>query len=115
VQASILVPVTPKPDPLLEEIEALLSDSGGRDDPARLEHTLTDGYARALTLEAERSRIKKRIGEVAIGAGEKDSAAEEELSALVRQLTTTDDELGSLRALLTRLRSRYSAAHARTA
>jgi hypothetical protein len=107
--------VTLKQDPLLEEIEGLLSDSGSRDDAARLEHTLTDGYARALTLEARRSRLKKRISEIAVGVGERGSAAEEELSALVRQLTTTDDELGSLRALLTRLRTRYSAAHARTA
>src|SRR5207247_2033695 len=46
----------PKKDPLLEEISALLAAEGA-DDPARLERTLTDGYARALSLEAERRRL----------------------------------------------------------
>ena len=32
---------------------------------ARLEDTLTEGYARALALEAERWRLERRIGEVA--------------------------------------------------
>ena len=46
-----------------EQIEELLS----ADAPtlARMEDTLTEGYARALALEAERWRLERRIGEVA--------------------------------------------------
>ena len=32
---------------------------------ARVEDTLTEGYARALAIEAERWRLERRIGEVA--------------------------------------------------
>ena len=45
------------------QIEELLS----ADAPtlARMEDTLTEGYAKALALEAERWRLERRIGEVA--------------------------------------------------
>lgn len=39
---------------LLDEIRLLLVATPA---PDRVEHTLTDGYARALALEAERSRL----------------------------------------------------------
>ena len=48
---------------MLEQIEELL----GAEEPtlARMEDTLTEGYAQALALEAERWRLERRIGEVA--------------------------------------------------
>jgi hypothetical protein len=53
---------------VVQRIEELLeAPATGASAPtlARLEETLTDGYAEALALEAERSRIERRIGEVA--------------------------------------------------
>ncbi len=97
-------------DPLLDEIAILLSHPNGRDDPARLERTLTDGYARALVLEAERSRLQKKIGQMTGRAEGADESSRKELSALVRRLATRDEDLSRLRALLTRPRRRYSAA-----
>jgi hypothetical protein len=99
-----------KPDPLLDEIANLLAGPTVRDDPVKLERTLTDGYARALTLEAERSRIQKRIGQLAASAGQAGESPSEEVSVLVEQLAASDQDIGRLRTLLTRLRSRYSAA-----
>jgi len=104
------------PDPLLDEIAILLSDPDSRDDPARLERILTDGYARALALEAERSRLQKKIGLIASAVEQSDPSARRELSPLVERLATRDEDLGRLRALLTSLRSRYAeATRARTA
>ena len=104
------------PDPLLDEIAILLSREDGRDDRARLERTLTDGYARALTLEAERCRLQNQIGRLASLVEQSDPSDGRELSALVNRLATRDEDLGRLRAILARLRSRYSAAsHAATA
>jgi hypothetical protein len=100
----------PKKDPLLEEITALLAEAEGGDDPARLERTLTDGYARALTLEAERRRLQKEIGKLTVTVGEGDAAARRELASLIRQVKRQEGDLGTLRALLRRLRSRYSSA-----
>jgi hypothetical protein len=53
--------------PLQEEIaELLTAPEDGADAPtlATLERRLTDGYAEALALEAERLRIERRLGEV---------------------------------------------------
>ena len=51
-----------------EQIERLLTaPASGAEAPtlARMEDTLTEGYAQALALEAERWRLERRIGEVA--------------------------------------------------
>jgi hypothetical protein len=100
----------PKKDPLLEEIAALLAEAEEGDDPARLERTLTDGYARALTLEAERRRLQKEIGKLTATVGESDAAARRELASLIRRVKRQEGDLGALRALLRRLRGRYSSA-----
>jgi hypothetical protein len=85
----------PAANPMVQQIEQLLSA------PApTLEHvedTLTEGYATALALEAERLRLQRRIGEVArIGSGEH----VDELRSLGSRLTSADGELERLRALL---------------
>ena len=100
----------PKKDPLLEEISALLEAGEAVDDPARLERTLTDGYARALTLEAERRRLEKQIGILTVAVGTGDAAARRELAALVRRVKRQELDLGALRAQLGRLRRRHSSA-----
>ncbi len=70
---------------------------------ARMEDTLTEGYAQALALEAERWRLERRIGEVA-REGRTDIG--EELRALGTRLTRADGELTKLRSLLGSLRER---------
>jgi hypothetical protein len=73
--------------PLQDEIAQLLRlPENGADAPnlAMLERRLTDGYAEALSLEAERLRIERRLGEV-------------------------DGELARLRPLLQTLKARASA------
>ena len=85
-------------DPLLEEITALLAEAEDGDDPARLERTLTDGYARALTLEVERSRIQKEIGKLTDTVDEGDAAARRRLASLIRQVKRQEGDLGTLRA-----------------
>jgi hypothetical protein len=88
-----------------QQIEELLSD----DAPtlARMEDTLTEGYARALALEAERWRLERRIGEVA-REGRTDIG--EELKSLGTRLTHADSELTKLRNLLGSLHERARAA-----
>ncbi len=78
---------------------------------AALEHTLTAGYAEALTLEAERWRIERRIAEVAARIG-KGTGSPSELTVLGPQLSRADTELGHLRELLGSLRQRAAAARA---
>lgn len=99
-----------KPDSLLDEIATLLAGPSGRDDPAVLERTLTDGYARALNLEAESSRLQKRIDALAATVERGDESSETELSTLVERLSVSEEDIDLLRPLLARLRSRYSAA-----
>jgi predicted nucleic acid-binding Zn-ribbon protein len=91
------------------QIEELLDDSAPT--LARLEHTLTDGYAHALALEAELWRLERSLGELARRMGERDVADfADELRALARRLTRAERELESLRALLRRLHDRARAA-----
>jgi ABC-type phosphate transport system auxiliary subunit len=89
---------------VLEEIRKLLNapaDGAGAPTLARLEDTLTDGYAQALALEAERLRLERRLGEVAREADAGDpSRLSAELTLLASRLTRADGELAKLRALL---------------
>ena len=79
---------------VVHRIEALLAaPASGATAPTldSLEATLTEGYAEALALEAERSRVT------------------DELVTLANRLTTADVELGRLRSLLDRLQTRTRA------
>jgi hypothetical protein len=84
-----------------QEIEELLSAEAPT--LARIEDTLTEGYARALALEAERWRLERRIGEVARQDG---TDVAEELRTLGTRLTRADGELTELRSLLGSLHER---------
>ncbi|HEY7196206.1 MAG TPA: hypothetical protein VH306_03390 [Gaiellaceae bacterium] len=88
---------------LYERIRAHL-DAGpeASSELADLEHTLTDGYARALELEAERTRVEREIGELASRI--EDPLHLDDLRALSERRTQTDEELERLRALLELLR-----------
>src|SRR3954471_10389278 len=77
--------LTSAPDPGLEEVE----------------RTLTDGYAHALQLEAERLRLQRRLEQRA-GALVDTPPSEQvaEITGLARGVAQTDGELLELRAAL---------------
>ena len=86
---------------MVQQIEDILADS----DPALadVENTLTQGYAEALALEAERLRLERRLGEVARSATAEHAA---EIRRLGTRLTSADGELQRLRAVLGTLHDR---------
>ena len=75
--------------PMVQQTEDLLADA--EPSLADVEETLTQGYAEALALEAERLR------------------ATDELVTLATRVTRADVELGKLRAMLDRLQARTRA------
>ena len=87
---------------MLEQIEEILNA-----DAPTLDTTLTDGYAQALALEAERWRGERRLGEVAREGGE---ALGDELSSIGHRLNVADVELSKLRSLLGTLHERARSA-----
>jgi exonuclease VII large subunit len=88
---------------LLDQIQALLAQPAR--DLDRIERTLTDGYAQALTLEAERARLERRVMEAVQGIEGGDAAKKaRELAALSRRLEGNQDDLSALRAVLGKLR-----------
>ena len=97
-------------EPLLDEIAELLDRAEGDDDPKRLEQTLTDGYAQALTLEAERTSLQQRVRQLVSTLGEKGESSTSEVSALVGRLDACDVSFERLRGELARLRRRHSRA-----
>jgi hypothetical protein len=78
---------------LVERLRGLVEDPG--DEPGPVEHTLTDGYARALALEAERRRAEARVREL---AGDAESIDEQRV--LKVRLEQIDGDLKVLRGLL---------------
>ena len=93
--------------PLRDEITELLrmpEDGVGAPSLDIIESTLTDGYAEALVLEAERTRIERRLGEVARDAGGEENLRE--FARLAESLEAADGELESLRSLLRNLQVR---------
>ena len=96
-----LASVTERLHVLIEGIEH--GEQPGRE---RIEETLTDGYACALSLDGECRRLESRISENAVHlGGERGVEQALELSALARLLTRRRRELDSLRDLLALLRT----------
>jgi hypothetical protein len=99
--------------PLLERISRLLKNPSA--DPGKplvteMEDTLTDGYARALQLEAERLRLERRIGELARSVDGPEEA--DELKALAGRLRDVNVELEGLRNRLGLLQKHLAAVRA---
>ena len=87
--------------PMVQQIEDLL-----RANAPSLEHledALTQGYAEALQLEAEKLRLERRLGEVARNP-QGDHA--DELRTLGLRLRRADGEIEKLRSLLGSLNAR---------
>jgi hypothetical protein len=88
---------------LEDRISALIAATDR--DPERLDCTLTDGYAQALALEAERRRLERRLTEMAQCLRPGDPAEKTiELSEVARRLDGCDGELDDLRGRLGELR-----------
>jgi len=86
-----------------ERISELMA--GPESNVERIERTLTDGYARALILDAERLRLERRLTEAARSLQPGDPEEKTiELSELARRLGGNARELGELRARLGELR-----------
>ena len=87
-------------------------ESGRHPGRARVEETLTDGYAWALKLDAECGRLERSIGTL---AAELDHGSSEqqtrELSRTARRLARSKRELAALRGLLAALRSEAAEAN----
>ena len=99
--------------PLLERISRLLKNRSA--DPGKplvteMEDTLTDGYARALQLEAERLRLERRIGELARSVDGPEEA--DELKTLAGRLRDVEVELEGLRNRLGLLQKHLAAVRA---
>jgi DNA repair exonuclease SbcCD ATPase subunit len=87
---------------LLEQIDELLAEPHAEREAetlARLERTLTDGYAHALVLEAERWRLEQRMSELAseLTDGNQELKSQE-LAQVSSSLATNAAALKGLRA-----------------
>ncbi len=101
---------------LLEQIDELLASPSFPEEPdvlAHIERTLTDGYAHALSLEAERLRLERRMSELAgeLHEGNQELKARE-LGQVSRRLSRNSADLDHLRGTLSQLRERATAVRA---
>ena len=95
---------------LCEELRSLVDGAAAKRGPslAVLEDRLTEGYARALALEAEQLRLERRIGELGAGVGRGEAPADE-IASLAASLSHASRRLDGLRSLLAALRKRADA------
>jgi hypothetical protein len=88
---------------VLTEIRSLLdAPRDGNRSRARVEHTLTTGYAYALGLEGRKLRIERSLRALLRSEAKPDRREVEELSGRLEQ---ADEELTNVRALLASLRA----------
>ena len=99
-----------------KDIRTLLdSPASGAEAPTlvRIEDALTTGYARAMALEAEQSRLQRRIADVVVALADEDLALPDpELKRLAQELKAANCDLSQLRKLLESLRLRADVARA---
>jgi hypothetical protein len=96
---------------LLDRIQSLIaaplaSDGGPSVD--HVENVLTEGYAAALALEAERWRLERRLGVVAASLSEGDHEGPAEIASIATRISATGEELLRLRDALAVLHERVS-------
>jgi hypothetical protein len=93
-------------DQLVERIRALIDalDEGIHLPRREVEPTLTDGYARALELDAECLRLERRIDKLTRDVADGREVPAGKLSGLLRRLHETEQLGVDLRALLAPLR-----------
>ena len=93
--------VNPDRETVLDDIRALTLAQASLE---QVERTLTDGYAHALQLEAERLRLQRRLEQRAVDSGEPAADQVAEITGLARGVAETDGELTELRAALALLK-----------
>jgi hypothetical protein len=101
--------------PLLDRIQSLILApplASGGPTLDRIEEVLTEGYASALALEAERWRLQRRLGQVAAALADGGASGTAELASIARQMSDADGDLVRLRSALESLRDRARAARA---
>jgi hypothetical protein len=105
VRARIIGRMRDETGALIDRVQGLL----GRPPANRraIEDTLTEGYARALALDAESRRLERRISELA-GLADRDRVTE--LAELVGRRRHVNGELTHLRDVLRALRGHLAAA-----
>jgi hypothetical protein len=88
---------------LFDRIRVLLKEQSAQEeaDAEAVEHTLTDGYARALAFDGERLRVEEEIRRL---AGSDDHVGE--VRVLKARLALLEEELAELRGLLGTLAGR---------
>jgi Mg2+ and Co2+ transporter CorA len=93
-------------DLLVERIRALLDAiaEGAGLPRSEVEPTLTDGYARALELDAECLRLEHRIDKLTRRVADGHDVPAGKLSGLLRRLHETEQRTVDLRAVLAPLR-----------
>jgi len=89
--------VEPDRATVLADIRTLAAEPAPRLED--VERTLTDGYAHALRLEAQRLRLQRELEQSALVLGD-DSGSADEVAGLARGVAATDGELTELRAAL---------------
>src|SRR2546421_7561971 len=88
---------------ICQKVSALIAAPTG--DIEEIERVLTDGYAQALRLEAEKWRLEKRMSEVAQGLQRGDTEQKvRELSTLAKRVDANTGDVAELRSLLADLR-----------
>ena len=88
---------------LLDRISALLGASTR--DLGEIERTLTDGYAQALALEAERWRLEGQVARLSEEIEDGDLAVNvRELAGVAKRLGQNGRDLAALRSVLAELR-----------
>jgi uncharacterized protein YicC (UPF0701 family) len=93
---------------LHDRIETIISSQTR--DLDQIERTLTDGYAEALSLEAEKWRLERRIAQVTQGIARGDTAKNaRELATLAKRLDGNEGALSRLRSRLADLRGYLNA------
>ena len=99
---------------LLERIQALADAMAeGQALPrSEMEPTVTDGYARALELDAECLRIERRLDALTLDSIEGHSLPRGEMSKLLRRFQEASRQSAELRAMLAPLRKVVSRAAA---
>jgi hypothetical protein len=90
-------------------IQRVREQAAANGDRTAVENLLTEGYARALALEAESRRLLARIGTLAAGLDAAGETAAAEISMLARRRAEADAEVARLREALAQLRRELAA------
>jgi hypothetical protein len=91
---------------LVKDIHTLLALEPARTSLARVEDTLTAGYAQALALEAKQLRLERQLWRLARELADDPDVVAHQAADLTHGLAAVETELRSLRKLLVPLRDR---------